>query len=106
MMYGYTMHIPAPIDVYRAMHKAVLEVVDEEGGGHGLVLHFAFPTEAGFDLTEVWESKETLDAFNRDVFAKAMARAGIPLDGPQPEPIEFTPAGVMTPRAFSSDDTT
>jgi hypothetical protein len=72
------MHIPAPIDVYRAMHKAVLEVVDEEGGGRGLVLHFAFPTEAGFDLTEVWESKEALDAFNRDVFAKAMARARDP----------------------------
>jgi hypothetical protein len=23
-MYGYTMHIPASIDVYKAMHKAVL----------------------------------------------------------------------------------
>ena len=105
-MYGYTLHIPAPIDVYRAMHKAVLEVVDEEGGGEGLVLHFAYPTGQGFDLIEVWESKEDLDALNRDVFAKAMARAGIPMDGPQPEPVEFTPAGVMTPRAFSFDDAT
>lgn len=105
-MYGYTMHIPAPIEVYEAMHQAVLEVVDEEGGVEGLVLHFAYPTDQGFDLTEVWESKEQLDAFNRDVFPKAMTRAGIPMDGPQPEPFEFTPAVVMTPRAFSSDDGT
>ena len=102
-MYGYTIHMPAPIEVYEAMHKAVLAVVDEEGDVQGLVLHLAYPTEEGFDLTEVWDSKEDLDAFNREVFPKAMARANIPMDGPQPEPFEFTPAVVMTPRAFASD---
>jgi hypothetical protein len=102
-MYGYTLHVPAPIDAYRAIHRAVLEVVNEEGGGEGLILHFAYPTDRGYDLTEVWESKEHLDTFNRDVFPKAMARAGVPMDAAQPEPIEFTPASVMTPRAFSSD---
>ena len=96
-MYGYTLHVPAPIDAYRAMHKAVLEVLKEEGGGEGLVLHLAYSTDRGFALTEVWESKEQLDTFNRDVFPKAMARAGVPMDGPQPEPVEFTPAAVMTP---------
>lgn len=102
-MYGYTLHVPAPIDVYRAMHKAVLELLDEEGGGEGLLLHVAYPTDQGFALTEVWESKEYLDTFQRDVFPKAMARAGVPMGGPQPDPIEFTPAVVMTPRAFNSD---
>src|SRR4051794_32090933 len=102
-MYGYTMHIPEPIAVYHSTHKAVLEVMDEEGGGDGLVLHLAYPTDQGFDLTEVWESKEQFDAFNRDVFPKAMARAGMRTDGPQPEPIEFDPAGVVTPRTFTSD---
>jgi hypothetical protein len=102
-MYGYTVHIPAPIAVYQAMHRAVLEVVDAEGGVEGLILHLAYPTESGFDLTEVWESKEELDTFNRDVFPKAMTRAGIPTDGPPPEPFEFTPAAVMTPRALAYD---
>jgi hypothetical protein len=102
-MYGYTVHIPAPIEVYQTMHRAVLQVMDEEGGGDGLVLHLAYPTDAGFDLTEVWESKEDLDAFNRDVFPKAMARAGLPIDGPPAEPVEFMPAAVMTPRAFAFD---
>ena len=102
-MYGYTLHIPAPIEAYRAMHQAVLDVVNEQGGGEGLVLHFAYATDQGFDLTEIWESKEHLDTFNRDVFPKAMARAGVAMDGPLPEPVEFTPAAVMTPRAFTSE---
>lgn len=102
-MYGYTVHVPAPIEAYQAMHKAVLEVISEEGGGEGLVLHLAYATERGFDLTEVWESKDDFDAFNRAVFPKAMARAGVPMDGPTPEPVEFNPAGVMTPRTFTFD---
>jgi hypothetical protein len=100
------MHIAAPIETYHAMHRAVLEVMEEEGAGEGLLLHLAYPTDQGFDLTEVWESKEHLNAFNRNVFPKAMARAGVPMDGPQPEPIEFTPAGVVAPRAFTSDAVT
>ena len=55
------------------------------------------------DLTEVWGSTEDLDAVTRDVFSQAMARAGMPMDGPWVEPVEFTPAVVMTPRAFASD---
>ena len=102
-MYGYTMHFPAPIDAYLAMHKAILEVLDEEGGAEGLLLHVAYPTDQGFDLTEVWESKEDFATFNRDVFPKAISRAGLPVDGPRPAPEEFTPAVVLTPRAFNSD---
>jgi len=105
-MYGYTMHFPAPIEAYRAMHKAVLEVLAEEGGGDGLLVHFAYPTDQGFDLTEVWESQEHLDTFNRDVFSKAMSRAGLPADVPRPAADEFTPATVMTTSAFNSDAVT
>jgi hypothetical protein len=105
-MYGYTLHFPAPIEAYLAMHTAVLDVIADQGGGDGLLLHFAYPTDQGFDLTEVWESKEQLDTFNRDVFPEAMSRAGMPTDGPQLVPDEFTPAAVMTPRAFTSDATT
>lgn len=79
-MYGYVLHFPAPIDAYLAMHKAVLDTLSEDGGGEGL-----------------------LDAFNRDVFPKAMSRAGLTMDGPQPAPVEFEPAAVMTPRAFNSE---
>jgi len=43
-MYRFTLSIPAPITAYRALHKATLEVLDEEGGDEGLLLHFAYPT--------------------------------------------------------------
>ena len=48
-------------------------------------------------------AEKRADTFNRDVFPEAMARAGIPTDGPLPEPFEFTPAAVMTPRAVAYD---
>ena len=102
-MYGYTTHVPAPAAAYRALHQAVLDVVAEEGGVEGLILHLAYETAEGFDLTEVWESKEQLDAFNATVFPKAAARAGVLMDGPPPETVEFDPIGVMTPQVFSSD---
>ena len=102
-MYGYQVHVPAPIDVYLAMHRAVLEVMSEDGEVEGLLVHYAYPSADGFDLVEVWESKEQLDAFNREVFPKAIERAGIPMGERQPEPVEFTPTVVMTPRVFSSD---
>jgi hypothetical protein len=104
-MYGYTMHIPAPAAAYHAMHKAVMDVMDEDGGGEGLILHLAYETDRGFDLTEVWESKEQFEAFNQTVFPKAMTRAEVPMDGPQPETVEFDPIGLMIPRPFTSDAT-
>ena len=102
-MYGYTLHVPEPIEVYRTVHQAVLEILAEEGGGDGLVLHLAYATDRGFDVTEVWESKDQYDAFNRAVFPKAVARAGLPMEGPEVEPVDFSPAGVMTARAFTFD---
>ena len=73
------------------------------GRGEGLILHVAHATDLGFDLTEVWESKEQLEAFNRTVFPQAMARAGITMDGPPPPTVEFDPLAVVTARAFTSD---
>ena len=52
-MHGCTMHVPAPREAYEAMHRAVQEVIDEDGGGDGLVLHLAYETDQGLDLTEV-----------------------------------------------------
>ncbi len=105
-MYGYTMQIPAPPEVYLALHKAIVEVIDEDGGGDGLLLHLVYETDGGCALTEVWESKEQVEDFNQTVFPKAVARSGVPLDGPPPEPMEFDPIVVVTPRAFTSDDPT
>ena len=103
-MYAYTMHIPAPPEVYRALHQAVMEVIDEDGGGDGLLLHLVYETDGGCDLTEVWESKEQLDDFNDTVFPKAVARSGVPMEGPPPPAVEIDPIVMVTPRPFNSDD--
>lgn len=100
-MYGYTMHMPASIDVYKAMHKAVVDIADEEDI-KGLVLHLVHATDRGFALTEVWESKEQMEAFNRTVIPQARLIAQLPAEGPDPELEEFDPVVVIS-QAFNSD---
>ena len=102
-MYGFTMHVPAPIELYHSVHQAVVDIIAEEGGGDGLILHLAYETDEGFDLIEVWETKEQSDSFNATVTPKAMERAGVPMVGPPPETEEFDPVGVLTPRIFTPD---
>ncbi|QWZ09494.1 hypothetical protein KRR39_06965 [Nocardioides panacis] len=97
-MYGYTMHVPAPAETYLALHQAVADVIGEKGGGEGLILHLALRTDQGFDLTEVWESKEQLDAFNQDVFP--------PGDGPGRDPHGRAAAGDRGARPPRGGDAT
>jgi hypothetical protein len=96
-MYGTTTHVPAPSETYQAVHRAVMEVVDERGGGEGLVLHLAYATEEGFDVLEVWETREQAEEFNATVMPAAMDRAGVPADAPAPRVDEFDPIGVLVP---------
>jgi hypothetical protein len=96
-MYGVTTHVTAPSEAYHAVHRAVMGVVEEQGGGEGLVLHLAYATDEGFDVVEVWESREQADAFNTTVLPVALKRAGVPTDGPEPRVEEFEPMGVMVP---------
>lgn len=95
-MYGITTHVPAPSEAYHAAHQAVLDVIAEQGGGGGLVLHLAYPTAGGFDIVEVWETREHAELFNSTVVPVAMQRAGMP-DGAVPRVEEFEPLGVMVP---------
>jgi hypothetical protein len=98
-MYGITTHVLAPSETYQAVHRAVMDVVAEQGGGDGLVLHLAYATEEGFDVLEVWDSREHAEAFNTTVMPAAMERAGVPADGPEPRVDEFDPIGVLVPAA-------
>lgn len=101
-MYGITTHVSAPSDTYHAVHRAVMSVAEEQGAGEGLVLHLAYATDDGFDILEVWESREYADAFNATVMPAAMERAGLPTDGAEPRVEEFDPIGVLVPVAPSA----
>ena len=50
MTYNIIFDVPAPIEMYDAMHAAVREVVGEEDVG--MVAHIARATDAGFEIVE------------------------------------------------------
>jgi quinol monooxygenase YgiN len=100
-MYGYSTRIEQPIDLYHALHRAIMEIAGEDV--EGLILHYAHPTPGGFVITEVWEEKEQLEAFNRNVMPQVLQSTGVTLGEAPPEVTEFDPVVVVTPRAFNSD---
>ena len=72
MTYNIIFDVPAPIEMYDAIHAAVREVVGEQDVG--LVAHIARENDAGFEIVEVWRSKEALDTFNRELWPKAAVK--------------------------------
>jgi hypothetical protein len=99
-MYGIILRSQLPIDAYQALHKKIMDIVGSNDPT-GLLVHYAYPTDAGFDMVEIWESKEYLDAFNRDVVSQAVEQLDEPMGGPPPEMIEFDPVEVITPRVYT-----
>jgi hypothetical protein len=99
-MYGYILRSQQPIDAYHAVHKEVIDLVGSDDPA-GLLVHLAYSTGTGYDMVEVWESKEQLDAFNRDIVSQATERVGTTVGGPPPEFIEFDPVEVITPRVHT-----
>jgi hypothetical protein len=98
MTHGIVMNVPAPIDFYDALHAEVGR--RSAGGIDGLLLHVGRATREGFQVVEVWASKETCDRF----FAEVVGPAAASLSGgqaPAAEPVveEFEPRGLILPSA-------
>ena len=98
MTYGFVMDVPAPIEFYDAMHAELARRVS--GPVDGLLLHLARQTSAGFQITEVWESKELCVRYTAELVNPVMAE----LSGGQPPPgepavQEFEPRGLVVPAA-------
>lgn len=83
---------------YDAIHRAV---VDRTGGEvDGLVLHVARLVEDGYQVIEVWDSKEACDEANRTVVwpaVRSVVGDGRPAAEPQVE--EFDVRGLIIPAA-------
>ena len=98
MAYGYVMDVPAPIDFYDALHAEIGRRTT--GGVDGMLLHVGRETREGFQVIEVWESKELYDRFTAEILGPALAH----LTGGQPPPVEpameeFEPRGLIVPAA-------
>lgn len=96
MTWAVSMHVAAPVDVYDAMHR---ELLDAAGTGvDGLLVHLARPTPTGFEIIEVWEARETFDRYTRELVAPAMAK--MLGEGPPPtmQTEEFDVRGLVLPQ--------
>jgi hypothetical protein len=98
MAYGLVMDVPAPAELYDRLHAEINRRTT--GPVDGLLLHVGRATSGGFQILEVWESKEQADRFDAEVVQPALAQ----MSGgrPQPEPPhreEFEPRGLIVPAA-------
>ena len=79
-MYGVITTFPAPVEMYDGMHAEMLSRVGMSF--EGLLVHIGRATTDGFQVLEVWESKEHYDRANTDIVFPLMRE----LAGDQPSP--------------------
>ena len=99
-MYGVITTVPAPVEMYDTVHA---EIIKRVGIIDGILVHVGRATANGFQVLEVWESKEHYDRANTDIFFPLMRE----LAGDQPLPsIEqiteaFDVRGIVIPGSSS-----
>ena len=99
MTYAYVVDVPAPIEMYDVTHDEIMK--EPTSAGEGLLVHLARPTSTGFQIIEVWETKEQADRFNEEVVAPIVDRL-TPRDAeaqPAPPRQEFEVRGLVIPKA-------
>ena len=72
MPYGVIVTMSAPVGTYDVLHAELKRVASQ--AIRGLLVHIARPTADGFQLIEVWESKQDLDRYNQEVVWPLSAR--------------------------------
>lgn len=102
MTYGLAVRVPAPIEAYDRSHAEVMRRSGDPAA-HGLVLHVARATPDGFEVLEVWHSKDDYERFDREVVRPAMAAIGVSLAGSPPDVVEFEPRVVMALELFTHE---
>lgn len=70
-------------------HATLAAVTEAAGGRRPELLHAAGPTEGGFLIAAVYESKETADAFVRDAVMSSMPIEGGLVGPPQERSAEI-----------------
>jgi hypothetical protein len=73
MAYGMLVNVPAPIEMYDAVNAQITEQIGE-GPPPGLLVHIARKTPEGFQVIELWESKQQAETFGDDVLGPTITR--------------------------------
>jgi hypothetical protein len=98
MPYATITRSPLPLPAYRALHAAISAAANSTYDG--LISHVIRETEDGYDMFEVWESKEHHDAFVAKFVVPVLAQFDVRPTDPQPEFEDFEPANVMVIRTY------
>lgn len=74
MKYGVRLEFPGlTVEQYSGMHSVI---GPKSLTAHGFVSHMAGPTNDGWYMIDIWESKEDHDQFMRDVVTPMMPSGG------------------------------
>jgi hypothetical protein len=71
--FGIIASVPAPLDMYRAVNAQITEQTGD-APPDGLLVHIARETADGFQVIEVWESKQQCERFEQTVLAPIIDR--------------------------------
>jgi hypothetical protein len=96
--YGFVQDIPFPAEAYVAMHA---EIGRRAAGSRveGLLFHVARPTDRGFQIIEVWDSKEQFQRYDAEIVQPVVAEMSGGRTLPEPAMEEFEPLGLIVPSA-------
>lgn len=98
-MYGVVTNVPAPVEMYDQMHAELLNQADSFLANAGLVVHVARATSEGFEVFEVWESKEHYDRATEAIASLTRDLAGdLPQPPAEPATEVFEVRGIVIPR--------
>ena len=99
MTWGLITDVAAPAQVYDAMHARLLDLTG--GTADGLLVHVARATETGFQIVDVWESKEQFERYQKELIGPLLAEmtGGDASPGDGPVTTEFDVRGLVVPAA-------
>jgi len=95
--YGFVQDIPLPIEAYMPMHAEIGRRA--AGRVEGMLSHVARPTARGFQIIEVWDSKEQYERYDAEIIRPVVAELSGGSTPPAPETVEFEPLGLIVPSA-------
>jgi hypothetical protein len=97
MPYGFVQDVPLPIEAYVAMHAEIGRRA--AGRVEGLLFHVARPTDRGFQIIEVWDSKEQYERYDAEIIRPVVAEMSGGRTAPEPAMVDFEPLGLIVPSA-------
>ncbi|WP_336028699.1 hypothetical protein [Geodermatophilus sp. FMUSA9-8] len=96
MTLGVITDVSAPVETYDAVHAAMLARMDP--ATEGLLVHVARATADGFQVIDVWESREAYERGIREVVGPVSAEVLGGRELPPPTVTEFEVRGLVLPR--------